>query len=133
MKAQPGDGGRAARQSPHPTPSQATPPKSPSAGADGDGQVVPVGDDFSDFADPTERSLVDVEAVEGEAGAKAAGSKPRVADENLARERRPTVVSSIPAQLARSMMGDARPTAGAGAGAGARAGAPAPMHQEVTR
>jgi hypothetical protein len=95
---------------------------------DGNGQVEPLGDELSDFGEPTERSLVDVDAIAPDPAAKPAAVVapptpvlPRGADDKVARERRPTVVSPIPAQLAKSMMSDLRPPA------------PVPMHVEVTR
>jgi hypothetical protein len=99
---------------------------------DGNGQVEPLADELSDFGEPTERSLVDVDVIAPDPAAKPAALVtplpppspllPRAADK-IARERRPTVVSSIPAQLAKSMMSDVRPSAPA----------PAPMQAEVTR
>jgi hypothetical protein len=100
---------------------------------DGDGQVQPLNDELSDFGEPTERSLVDVDAIAPDPAARPAAVVvpapaptsilPRGADDKIARERRPTVVSPIPAQLAKSMMSDHRPPAPV----------PAPVRAEVTR
>src|SRR4051812_29020537 len=91
----------------------------PGDGASSDGRVAPMGDDdFSDLNDNTERSEVDIDALPPHAGAQpasppAAAAEPTPApapDEKATRERRATLVSTIPAQLARSMMSDSRPT-----------------------
>ena len=91
----------------------ATPPAqedAPARAATGewDGKVVSMGDEFIELEDNTERAEVSAGAkapVENDAPARAAG------DAHLARERRATVVSDIPAELAKSM-GQIRDPAG---------------------
>jgi hypothetical protein len=128
----------------------ATPPEpegsSPTRAATGewDGKVVAMDDDFVELDDNTERAAVP-------AHANAPVEKPArpASDAHLPRERRATVVSAIPAQLAKSM-GDVRDPAGPAAvrpwsevrdpvlpppsgTPRSTPGVPAPMHQEVTR
>lgn len=65
-----------------------------------DGKVVSMGDDFVELDDNTERAEVPSDAkspVENAPAARASG------DAQLPRERRATVVSTIPAELAKSM------------------------------
>jgi hypothetical protein len=62
-------------------------------------------EDFGDLVENTERSAVDPEPSKGgrEVGAALKSKAPVARDAPLTRERRSTVVSSIPAQLAKSM------------------------------
>jgi hypothetical protein len=83
-----------------------------------DGKVVAMGDDFVELEDNTEKAVAASETVRSEVDRP----KARLPEPSVPRERRPTLVSSIPAQLARSMMGDL-----------ADAAVPAPMPAEVTR
>ena len=79
-----------------------------------------MGEDFDelDFEENTEKSEAASEAVRSEA----ARPKARLPEPSVPRERRRTLVSSIPAQIAKSMMG-----------AAVDPGAPEPMPYEVTR
>lgn len=134
------------RSAAHPAPDDA--PADPATG-EWDGKVVAMSDDdFIELEENTDHAVVP--------GATSAsvdnGKPPRVAsDAHLPRERRATVISNIPAQLAKSM-GEIRDPAGPAnvrpwsevrdpvlpppSGRGdvrPIAGAPAPMNQEVTR
>ena len=113
-----------------------------------DGKVASMGDDFLEIEEHTDRAAVSDQgnvSVDNGKPARPAG------DAHLPRERRATVVSNIPAELAKSM-GQIRDTAGPTAvrpwsevrdpvlpPPSGRAdvrpipGTPAPMHQEVTR
>lgn len=74
-----------------------------------DGKVVSMGDDFIELDENTERAELSTDSnapVENGAPARATG------DAHLPRERRATVVSAIPAELAKSM-GQIRDLAGA--------------------
>jgi hypothetical protein len=119
MKAQAGSAGGARAE---PSSPQGEAPRSAEAqGTDWDGRVAPTGDDLFDLNDNTERSPFDLDAIDpAPAASPAPVLPPAPRDEKLMRERRATVVSPIPAQLARSMMSDVP-------------GAPAPMHQQPTR
>jgi hypothetical protein len=86
------------------------------ASGEWDGNVM--GDDFVELEDNTEKSVA---ASEGK-GSEVARPKVSLPEPSVPRERRPTLVSSIPAQLARSMMG-----------AVVDPSAPVPMPHEVTR
>jgi hypothetical protein len=113
-----------------PTPPGDTPARAQTG--DRDGKVVATEDDFGELNEATDRSPVADEA--GHAGPDPRGadaargatpaSTPRrdLSSASVARERRPTVLSAIPAQLAKSMMGELR-----------EAGTSARMHAEPTR
>jgi hypothetical protein len=74
-----------------------------------DGKVVSMGDDFIELDDNTERAELAADSnTPGENGTPARA----VSDGHLPRERRATVVSAIPAELAKSM-GQIRDLAGA--------------------
>jgi hypothetical protein len=110
-----------------PTPPEGTPPSTQSG--QWDGKVAGREDDFGDLNEPTERSQVqDAERSSGSQPGRAdsergsgSGSSP-ARDSFLTRERRATVVSSIPAQLAKSMMHEPR-----------EAGTPAALATQPTR
>jgi hypothetical protein len=125
-------------------------PKSGTGEWDGNGKVVSMGEDFVELEENTERALAPAEGKAPVENSKLARS---TGDAHLPRERRSTVVSNIPAQLAKSM-GEIRDPAGpvvarpwsevrdpvlprpSGRPAAARSnpGAPsAPMPPEVTR
>ena len=91
-----------------------------SASREWDGKAVSMGDDFEEFDldENTEKAVATKEAIPSEV------ARPKVSlpEPSVPRERRPTLVSSIPAQLARAMMAEV-----------AHAGAPAPVPHEVTR
>jgi hypothetical protein len=129
-------------------PAQDDAPSEPTTG-EWDGKVVAMGeDDFSELDDNTDRAV-----PRAQPNASAENAKPARTggDAHLPRERRATVVSNIPAQLAKSM-GEIRDPAGPKATRpwsevrdpvlpppSGRAdvrpipGTPVPMHQEVTR
>jgi hypothetical protein len=120
---------------------------SPARAATGewDGKVAAMDDDFVELDENTERAVVPADS-----NAPAEKLVRPASDSHLPRERRATVVSAIPAQLAKSM-GDVRDPAGAtkarpwsevrdpvlpppSGTPRANPGIPAaPMHQEVTR
>jgi hypothetical protein len=110
-----------------PTPPEGTPPATQSG--QWDGKVAAAEDDFGDLNEPSERSQVpEAERAPGnKPGAGGAQKAPGPArgpahDSFLTRERRATVVSSIPAQLAKSMMHEPR-----------EAGTPATQATQPTR
>ena len=114
-----------------PTPPGDTPARTQTG--DWDGKVVAAEeDDFGDLNEATEPSLVNEPAGQRPANQRGGGrariptpaTKPGrdPSSTSVARERRSTVVSPIPAELAKSMMGELRDT-----------GTPAPMHAEPTR
>ena len=112
-----------------PTPPEGTPPATQSG--QWDGKVAAAEDDFGDLNEPTDRSQVpEAERSPGNKPSAASAERapapaPRPGpahDSFLSRERRPTVVSSIPAQLAKSMMHEPR-----------EAGTPAALATQPTR
>jgi hypothetical protein len=104
-----------------------TPPGDTPAGSETgawDGKVVAEEEDFGDLNEATERSLVDEPgSPKGAAGARPSSDRTAGRDpSSVPRERRATVVSPIPAQLARAMMAE-----------NPQAGAPAQLQGEPTR
>ncbi|HET6147833.1 MAG TPA: hypothetical protein VFH68_09895 [Polyangia bacterium] len=88
-------------------------------------------EDFGDLNETTERSPVDANSTRGRDANQGRGQRQdhgappptnRGRQESIPRERRPTMVSSIPAELAKSMMGELHDTR-----------APATMEGEPTR
>src|SRR5690349_19482199 len=88
----------------------------------GDGRVAPMGDDFLELDENTER--VDDDTVDRAPAVKTVAPARPAHHDKLARERRATVVSPIPAELAKSMMNDLP---------GTLPGTPAAMHHQATR
>lgn len=113
-----------------PTPPGDTPARTQTG--DWDGKVVAAEDDFGELNEATDRSPVVEEAgdrPENQRGAGAARTSTPATTLSydssstwIARERRRTVVSPIPAQLAKSMMGELR-----------ESGTPAQVQAESTR
>ena len=94
-----------------PTPPEGTPP--PTRKRVWDGKVAACEDDFGDLNEPAERARVERSERPPANNPTTAGAQktpgPGPADDSfLARERRQTVISSIPAQLAKSMMNEPR-------------------------
>jgi hypothetical protein len=133
------------RSAVHPAPEDAS--AEPTTG-EWDGKVVSMGDDFLEIEEHTDRALV---SDDGDVSVEHARPSRPASDAHLPRERRATVVSTIPAELAKSM-GQIRDPAGPTAmrpwsevrdpilpPPSGRAdirpipGTPAPMHQEITR
>ncbi len=119
-----------------------------SATGEWDGKVVSMGEEYEEIEETTETTVLAMEASaadgKGKGKGQSKGGRPNgeERDANLPRERRRTVVSSIPAQLAKSMgeirePGFATPAARAQlprpTGAPRDAGVPVPMPHEVTR
>ena len=91
-----------------PTPPEGTPARTQAE--EWDDKVASFEEDFGDLNETTDRSPVN-ESTRGRAASQGApqGSATGHGPESLIpRERRPTVVSSIPAELAKSMMGELR-------------------------
>jgi hypothetical protein len=107
-----------------PTPPEGTPARTQTG--QWDDKVASFEEDFGDLNETTDRSLLVDESTRGRAaasqGAPQAPATGQGSESLIPRERRPTVVSSIPAELAKSMMGELRDP-----------GTPATVHAQPTR